>query len=95
MGKLASFFIQQMEPRQMIEPPSCWRMSGITAWVAKTWWRRFTARLRSKVVSSMSLRAWRMSLAALLTSTVIAPIRSRAVSIAVRSAGRSVRSQCR
>lgn len=77
-----------------MEPPPSRCMSGITACVANTWWRRFTATLRSNAVASTSASAWRTSLAALLTSTAIGPMCVRTAAMAACSASSSVRSQC-
>ena len=56
-----------------MEPPPAAAIAGATAWAAKNWWRRLTAK-RSSQYSGVTLSiAWRSSWAALLTSTRIGP----------------------
>ena len=57
----------------MIEPPPFFCMKGAAAWMAKNWWRRFTASRSSQYSTVTVFQSCRSSCAALLTSTLMVP----------------------
>jgi hypothetical protein len=83
---------QLTEPKLMIEPPPAAFMSVLTFLAAKNWCFRFTAMPASQLSEVVASILWRWSLAALFSSTVIGPKRSRTTSIAASSVATSVMS---
>src|SRR5262249_7480625 len=66
--------------------------SGSTAWAVKNWCLMLTATLASQNSGVVSSTAWRLSLAALFSSTVKGPVRSRSAVMAARRDSTLVRS---
>src|SRR6185369_2181140 len=84
--------IHEVEPKLTMEPPPAAAIPGATAWAAKNWCRRFTAKRSSQYSGVTASMAWRSSWAALLTSTRTAPQRASTCATAARRAAISRRS---
>ena len=87
------FSHHEFDPMLMIEPPPASIMPGTTAWMAKNMCRKLVAKRSSQYSGVTSSQPWRSSRAALLTSTVGAPMRSAIRAKAARSWSMSRRSQ--
>ena len=60
---------QEIEPKLTIAPSPAAIMPGATAWMAKNWCFRLTASRLSQLSEVSPCQSWRVSFAALLTST--------------------------
>src|SRR5262245_28872876 len=88
-----SAVFQLIDPKLMIEPPPRRFICGATDWMAKNIGRRLIAMRSSQYSGVTLLQSWRMSLAALLTSTPTSPRSRPTRSIVAWKAGISVMSQ--